>query len=168
MARLCGKDKILFARCGRSSAVERHLAKVEVEGSIPFARSIFLHKVYHVSKPRKHWSVTAAIHALTTAAAHLPCCGTKLFITFFGAQFLGVATTRFLHEIELYVPPVTTAILAIGFMILQNRKQKQDACCPVGGTHHHHKHALLHFILGNLVIGYCLVAVVHFLFHHHH
>lgn len=28
--------------CGRSSAVERHLAKVDVDGSIPFARSNFL------------------------------------------------------------------------------------------------------------------------------
>ncbi len=27
--------------CGRSSAVEHHLAKVRVDGSIPFARSIF-------------------------------------------------------------------------------------------------------------------------------
>jgi hypothetical protein len=26
-------------RCGRSSGVERHLAKVKVEGSNPFARS---------------------------------------------------------------------------------------------------------------------------------
>ena len=27
--------------CGHSSAVERHVANVTVEGSIPFARSIF-------------------------------------------------------------------------------------------------------------------------------
>jgi hypothetical protein len=30
------------AQCGRSSGVERNLAKVEVEGSNPFARSTFL------------------------------------------------------------------------------------------------------------------------------
>ena len=32
---------ISFYRCGYSSGVERNLAKVDVEGSNPFARSIF-------------------------------------------------------------------------------------------------------------------------------
>ena len=31
----------VFSQSGRSSGVERNLAKVEVEGSNPFARSIF-------------------------------------------------------------------------------------------------------------------------------
>ena len=32
-----------FYRCGRSSGVERNLAKVDVEGSNPFTRSIKTH-----------------------------------------------------------------------------------------------------------------------------
>jgi hypothetical protein len=33
-------NELLLTRCGRNSAVECNLAKVDVEGSIPFARSI--------------------------------------------------------------------------------------------------------------------------------
>jgi hypothetical protein len=36
---ICARSPVR-RRCGRSSGVERNLAKVEVEGSNPFARSI--------------------------------------------------------------------------------------------------------------------------------
>jgi hypothetical protein len=36
---LAGREDVRCDRCGRSSGVERNLAKVEVEGSNPFARS---------------------------------------------------------------------------------------------------------------------------------
>ena len=41
MSQLLANSKKDSIDCGRSSGVERHLAKVKVEGSNPFARSNF-------------------------------------------------------------------------------------------------------------------------------
>ena len=45
--------------CGRSSGVERNLAKVEVVSSNLIARSIFLH-IKNVRRPRASWGFAYA------------------------------------------------------------------------------------------------------------
>lgn len=109
---------------------------------------------------KKHTQKLHKANILAILSAHIPCCGSKIIVSIFGAQALGAASLSYFYEIEEFIPLIITAILTLFFLFRQP------------GHHHHHggdekehkkhvRHSVARFFILNLVIGYALGIFLH-------
>lgn len=116
----------------------------------------------------KHAHKLHKTNILATLSAHIPCCGSKIFISIFGAQALGAVSLSYFYEIEEYIPLIITGLLTLFFLI---RHPDHQHAHGVDAKEHkrHIRHSVARFFILNLVTGYALGIFLHlFLPHHEH
>lgn len=115
-------------------------------------------------------SFGGVINALAALSAHIPCCGSQLFIGIFGVQTLGAISTSYLYKFQFIMPVLISALLSGLLMVWGWRHRRQHLFCHHVNAHHAGVTNIRRFFVINLVVGYFVVALLYFFVppHRHH
>lgn len=114
------------------------------------------------SKNMARVSLGGAINALAVVSAHIPCCGSQLFIGIFGAQTLGAISTSYLYQFQFIMPILISAILASLLMAWGWRHRRRHLFCDHVKAHQAIPTNIRSFFVVNLIVGYVVVALLYF------
>jgi thiol-disulfide isomerase/thioredoxin len=122
------------------------------------------------SKDMARVSLGGVINALAAVSAHIPCCGSQLFIGIFGAQTLGAISTSYLYKFQFFMPILVSALLA-GLLIAWGCwHRRRHLFCDHVKAHQALPTNIQSFFILNLVVGYVVVGLLYFFVppHKHH
>jgi thiol-disulfide isomerase/thioredoxin len=109
-----------------------------------------------------------SVNFLATIAAHIPCCGSQLFLGIFGLQTVGALSSTFFYKFQFLIPLAVTALMALGLVIFSKLKKKDLFCALCHGSTQPGN--LTEFFVVNLIIGYTIVSILYLFIppHDHH
>ncbi len=113
---------------------------------------------------------SGAINALAAVSAHIPCCGSQLFIGIFGAQTLGAISTSYLYKFQFLMPIIISTLLA-GLLIAWGWwNRRRHLFCDHVKAYQESAANIRSFFILNLIVGYVVVALLYFMVppHKHH
>lgn len=115
-------------------------------------------------------SFGGALNALAAVSAHIPCCGSQLFIGIFGVQTLGAISTSYLYQYQFFMPIIVSALLAGLLMIWGWWHRRRHLFCDHVKAHQGLPTNIKSFFVLNLVVGYVVVGLLYFFVppHKHH
>lgn len=122
------------------------------------------------SKNMAQISLGGAINALAAMSAHIPCCGSQLFIGIFGAQTLGAISTSYLYKFQFFMPIIVSTCLAGLLMIWGWVHHRHHLFCDHVKAHQEVLTNIRSFFILNLIVGYVVVGLLYFFVppHKHH
>lgn len=122
------------------------------------------------SKEIARVSLGGAINALAAVFAHIPCCGSQLFIGIFGAQTLGAISTSYIYKFQFLMPIIVSVLLAGLLMAWGWWHRKNHLFCDHVKAHQESAANIRSFFILNLVVGYVVIGLLYFFVppHKHH
>ena len=119
-------------------------------------------RVTNQPKYTKHMSLGWALNSLAAVSAHIPCCGSQLFIGIFGAQTLGALSTSYFYKFQFFMPLIISACLA-GFLLLWGKLHHiRHTSCNHNEICNACTANIKNFFILNLIVGYVVVGILYF------